>query len=106
MAPRQLSPADQRLSERAAEAAMRSNFDQRAGAHRLASRLAAPAEDEVSRRLEYASAYGAALLLMREDVREEPDDVDVRALAAELTALHHRHDAIVAANRRDFDGLG
>jgi hypothetical protein len=105
MAPRQLSPDDQRLSDRAVDAASRADLERRSVAHRVAAKLAWSSPDEVAARLERASLY-AAYLLLRHESGAEPPDAEVRKVGERLTAIHHRHEEIVAANREDADGMG
>lgn len=89
---RLLNDHDQPLSDRAVDAAARSDFEQRAEAWRVALRLGDGPLGQVS-------VYGAFLLLLVGDGIEYPVDADVRHFAGELEEVHRNHTAATEARK-------
>lgn len=94
-APRLLSPADQRLSDNAVEAAARSNEYQRTAAHRMVDVLAPDGASPAWR----ASIYSAYLTVRRQGGDVAPAAAEVRAMAHTLHRIQQRHEAAVAERR-------
>lgn len=91
-----LNHQDQVLSDRAVNAATEADVDTRVRAHECARELAATPEQRVF-------FYGAYLLHAVDLMLEAPTSLTVADTAAELEAIHERHQAAVA-RRRNGDG--